>query len=212
MWPLLLASAGDPGARAALTATEVPGLMIGANRGLLSYAAAILAGRDGNATGADELARRADAYLARFPVWGDLARLCAADAAPRRRVGATRALADRRPGHLQRSWVHRAGAPVPVRGRRSRRGPVTGRETQVLNLLVQGLTNKEIARRLQLSPRTVDKHVESLLRKSGTRPASSWPAGPEWGNFVAAAIGCDHRCQQYRRGPGSAPVPLEGVR
>ena len=44
--------------------------MIGANRGLLSYAAAILAGRDGNATGADELARRADAYLARFPVWG----------------------------------------------------------------------------------------------------------------------------------------------
>ena len=33
----------------------------------------------------------------------------------------------------------------------------------------QGLTNKEIAERLCLSPRTVEKHVESLLRKTAAR-------------------------------------------
>ena len=32
-----------------------------------------------------------------------------------------------------------------------------------------GLADKQIAARLQLSPRTVEKHVESLLRKTGAR-------------------------------------------
>ena len=35
--------------------------------------------------------------------------------------------------------------------------------------MAEGLPNKEIAARLQLSPRTVEKHVESLLRKTGAR-------------------------------------------
>jgi DNA-binding NarL/FixJ family response regulator len=33
--------------------------------------------------------------------------------------------------------------------------------------VAEGLTNKQIAARLNLSPRTVEKHVESLLRKTG---------------------------------------------
>jgi len=37
----------------------------------------------------------------------------------------------------------------------------------VLRLVADGLTNKQIADRLYLSPRTVEKHVESLLRKTG---------------------------------------------
>ncbi|MBV9414195.1 MAG: helix-turn-helix transcriptional regulator [Solirubrobacterales bacterium] len=36
----------------------------------------------------------------------------------------------------------------------------------VLLLLAQGLTNRQIAARLYLSPRTVDKHVERLLAKT----------------------------------------------
>jgi DNA-binding NarL/FixJ family response regulator len=32
-----------------------------------------------------------------------------------------------------------------------------------------GLADKQIAARLHLSPRTVEKHVESLLRKTGAR-------------------------------------------
>ena len=39
----------------------------------------------------------------------------------------------------------------------------------MLRLVAGGLANKQIAARLQLSPRTVEKHVESLLRKTGAR-------------------------------------------
>ena len=46
---------------------------------------------------------------------------------------------------------------------------MTAREADVLRLIAEGLANKEIAARLYLSPRTVEKHVESLLRKTGAR-------------------------------------------
>ena len=36
----------------------------------------------------------------------------------------------------------------------------------MLALLADGLTNKEIAGRLYLSPRTVEKHVERILAKT----------------------------------------------
>jgi DNA-binding NarL/FixJ family response regulator len=39
----------------------------------------------------------------------------------------------------------------------------------VLALVHEGLANKAIAERLYLSPRTVEKHIESLLRKTATR-------------------------------------------
>ncbi|KQQ66502.1 LuxR family transcriptional regulator [Pseudomonas sp. Leaf127] len=43
---------------------------------------------------------------------------------------------------------------------------VTSRERQVLGLLLQGRTNKEIAEQLRISGYTVRDHVSSLLRKS----------------------------------------------
>ena len=46
---------------------------------------------------------------------------------------------------------------------------VTAREADVLVLVAEGLANKEIAARLHVSPRTVEKHVESLMRKAGAR-------------------------------------------
>ncbi len=44
---------------------------------------------------------------------------------------------------------------------------LTTREADVVALLAGGLTNKQIAGRLYLSPRTVEKHVERILTKTG---------------------------------------------
>jgi DNA-binding CsgD family transcriptional regulator/tetratricopeptide (TPR) repeat protein len=73
-----------------------------------------------------------------------------------------------------RALLKDIGAPVP---RRSRDGAsvvppalaafgITRREADVLALVATGATNREIAERLFISQRTVDKHVERLLQKS----------------------------------------------
>ena len=46
--------------------------------------------------------------------------------------------------------------------------PLTVREQEVLDLLTHGLSNGEIGNHLHLSPRTVEKYVSSLLRKTET--------------------------------------------
>jgi DNA-binding NarL/FixJ family response regulator/tetratricopeptide (TPR) repeat protein len=66
------------------------------------------------------------------------------------------------------------GEPVEERlGRRAagelaRRG-LTRRELEVTRFVALGLTNREIARELFLSPRTVDMHVRNVLAKLGCR-------------------------------------------
>lgn len=49
------------------------------------------------------------------------------------------------------------------------RGGLTRRELEVLRLVAAGSTNREIARDLYLSPRTVDMHVRNTLAKLGAR-------------------------------------------
>lgn len=44
---------------------------------------------------------------------------------------------------------------------------LTNRELEVLPLLAEGLRNAEIAKRLVITPKTVDHHVSSILRKLG---------------------------------------------
>ena len=48
-------------------------------------------------------------------------------------------------------------------------GGLSGRELEVMRLVAVGHTNREIASRLFLSPRTVDMHVRSILRKLSCR-------------------------------------------
>ena len=45
---------------------------------------------------------------------------------------------------------------------------LTSREQEVLELLTHGLSNADMGQKLHLSPRTVEKYVSSLLRKTGT--------------------------------------------
>jgi DNA-binding NarL/FixJ family response regulator len=46
---------------------------------------------------------------------------------------------------------------------------VTPRDQQVLDLLVQGCSNKEIACQLSISPRTVKQHLRTLFLRAGIR-------------------------------------------
>lgn len=65
---------------------------------------------------------------------------------------------------------HTPGPPVPEQLRL--RG-VTGREMDVLTLIGEGLVNRDIAARLFVSPRTVEKHIENLLAKTGLSTRSA---------------------------------------
>jgi DNA-binding CsgD family transcriptional regulator len=53
----------------------------------------------------------------------------------------------------------------PHAATRGNPGGLTGRQLQVVRLLVDGLTNPEIADRLVVSVRTVDNHVRAVLEK-----------------------------------------------
>lgn len=46
--------------------------------------------------------------------------------------------------------------------------PLSPREMEVLQLAARGLTNKQIAYRLQLSERTIQHHLRSVFNKTGT--------------------------------------------
>ncbi|MFF9811461.1 response regulator [Streptomyces coeruleorubidus] len=46
---------------------------------------------------------------------------------------------------------------------------LTGREREVLRLMAEGMTNAEIARRMEVGPATVKSHVAAVLAKTGTR-------------------------------------------
>lgn len=73
-----------------------------------------------------------------------------------------------------RNEADRAAALLRELGVRGRTGPkdvglLTEREREVLALLAQGLTNREIGTRLFLSAKTVEHHVGAILRKLGVK-------------------------------------------
>jgi DNA-binding CsgD family transcriptional regulator len=63
----------------------------------------------------------------------------------------------------------RPGGPQTRRQPRSGWDSLTPTETTIMELVRQGLTNPEIARRLFLSPRTVQTHVSHILQKTNLR-------------------------------------------
>ena len=66
----------------------------------------------------------------------------------------------------------RLGTSVPAAGVESTEAPdegLTRRQREVLDLLVEGLSNKEIAARLDVSPKTVMHHTMAIYRALGVR-------------------------------------------
>jgi len=66
----------------------------------------------------------------------------------------------------QRGWQSRG---------REHPGGLTGREVEVLRLVARGLTTRQIADRLYISPKTADHHIQHVYTKSGvsTRAAAA---------------------------------------
>ena len=188
LWPLLGAlldrDAEDTAARVR-SAHGTRHLVVAA---LLGYADAILAGRRGRRADAEAAFAAADRQMGPLVAWyRQYARRLAAEAALadgwgepvawlREAAAYFAARGDDRVAAACRGLLRRAGAPVPrhrpgdgeLPGRLRALG-VTEREADVLRLVAQGLGNREIAERMFLSPRTVEKHVASLLAKTGLR-------------------------------------------
>ncbi len=65
-----------------------------------------------------------------------------------------------------RAWARRARLPLPG-VRRETTSALTEREEEVLTLVAQGLSNRQIGERLYISTKTVSVHVSNVLAKLG---------------------------------------------
>jgi len=69
---------------------------------------------------------------------------------------------------IQRRLLERLSEPEPVAPAQAPDG-LTARETEVLVLIAEGLSNQEIARRLHVSTATVKTHINNLFTKTGLK-------------------------------------------
>ncbi|HUZ55370.1 MAG TPA: AAA family ATPase [Streptosporangiaceae bacterium] len=170
----------------AIERARAAGAAVGWNQGYLAFAEAVLEGRDGHRDRASALAGEASALLAPYaPWWNHLARRLVAPSALEDGWGEPaawlrEAAADfEANGHPRlasacRGLLRRAGERVPRSGRGSAQVPpqmrrlgITSREMDVFLLVARGFSNAEIARRLYISPKTVETHIASLVAKTG---------------------------------------------
>lgn len=190
--PLLDVLAGRAGRAAHREHGAAPAAELAWNHQFLLMAEAVLLGREGRSgEAAAVLATVRDTYGTLFPTahhlglrlvaeaaqedaWGDPVEwLRAAEeyfhAADVTAVaGACRALLRRSGAGVRQRRVGRDRIPAAVREL-----GVTPREYEVLALLAERLSNPEIARRLSISPRTVEKHIAGLARKTGRSERSA---------------------------------------
>ena len=102
----------------------------------------------------------ADAYQAMREPRPHRGALTADEAAEELRAGV-------RAGHLDGDAVEAVLQAAGHRVRRRRDGPagLTAREVEVLRLLARGLSNKQIATRLVIAPKTAGNHIEHIYVK-----------------------------------------------
>ncbi|MFF2325614.1 MULTISPECIES: AAA family ATPase [unclassified Streptomyces] len=183
--PLLRTIDGQDG-RAELAAVQAsPGADLAWNQLFLRLTDAVLRGREGETDRAAQSVRAAFTDAAAFPLARHLGLRLVAGAALADKWGepvswlrtaeeyfyeaGVQAVASACRAELRQAGVsvgqHRGGwdrIPAPLRT-----SGVTPREYEVFVLLAERPGNQQIARRLSISPRTVEKHMASLLSKTG---------------------------------------------
>jgi DNA-binding NarL/FixJ family response regulator len=68
---------------------------------------------------------------------------------------------------------------------------LSDREIEIVELVTAGLTNEDIAAKLDISKRTVDNHVSNILKKTGTDNRVTlvrWAL--QWGKVCIDDINC----------------------
>ena len=158
------------------------------NKACLHYADAVRAGREGGVGAAAEAMSAGDALLAvSVPwflhfghrlvadeaiarAWGEPGRWLQEGAAffsglgQQRLASTCRSLLRKCGVATTRTHRKHPGVPPALRAR-----GVTGREMEVLSVICDGLSNREIGARLYVSPKTVEKHIASLMDKLEVR-------------------------------------------
>ena len=186
-WALLRTVEGLDDADAREHARRSASSVFRINRGFVGFAEAVALGRAGRAAEAEAAFAAAEAELAvydRPKVWRPIAHLVVSQAAAddgwgdpagwlRGALAALESLGEETLASACRAALRRVGAKVPRR-RGGTEVPaelralgVTSREVEVLRLVGERLSNREIGARLYLSPRTVERHVANLLSKLG---------------------------------------------
>ncbi|MEB3212502.1 MAG: response regulator transcription factor [Leptolyngbyaceae bacterium] len=70
-------------------------------------------------------------------------------------------------------------------------GVLSDRELQIVELVTAGLTNQEIAEKLEISKRTVDNHISNILTKTATSNRVElvrWAL--QWGKVCLDQVNC----------------------
>lgn len=68
---------------------------------------------------------------------------------------------------------------------------LSGRELQIVELVVTGLSNHKIAQELEISKRTVDNHISNILKKTGAANRVElvrWSL--QWGKVCIDNVNC----------------------
>jgi DNA-binding NarL/FixJ family response regulator len=68
---------------------------------------------------------------------------------------------------------------------------LSDREVEIIELVTAGLTNEDIATRLDISKRTVDNHISNILKKTGVDNRVTlvrWAL--QWGKVCLDDINC----------------------
>jgi DNA-binding NarL/FixJ family response regulator len=154
-------------------------------RGWVGHARAVELGRQGHTAEAEQAFADADAELTPCDWYRHHARRLVAEAAIRDRWGNPKcwlaealtffdAAGPPAVASACRSLLRQAGAPVPRRRRSAPDLPraltaarVTPREVEVLTQLAEGRSTRDIAARLYVSPKTVERHIANLAIKVG---------------------------------------------